>query len=296
MILYFENGRQVRGDVIQRAVLRSDLSPVPLSLEADLRSDPDTTPLLTEGKLLSTADGSAFHIVKSEPVTLNAVQGSRVMAAVRVTALYQPALKIAFVAERAVVLENSSIGAAYQACGATVVGVRSDVRVPRFTCLVGEVPSFGIRRAAHEAGGVLRWRKGVIEFLRYRDLLSSATDLVLPDVGGSQIDSGFLERHQIPTFISTTPEGGIISGHRDKARVVRYSHRKTQLQLNNMSRALVQVGSKKLPYQQELIAGMTVTVAGYKDPLVIVTAVHAVDQRAEPSQYTKLFLAKLEAV
>jgi len=36
MILCFTDGRQIRGDLIQFAALRSDLAQIPLTLEADI--------------------------------------------------------------------------------------------------------------------------------------------------------------------------------------------------------------------------------------------------------------------
>lgn len=294
MILYFSNGLAVRGDTLQRAVLRSDLSPVPMTLEADITSDTETLELLREGGTLSLADGTEFSIVKSEPVTVNASQGDRLISAVRVTALLKSTERVAYVLGRAVILEDTTLAGIYKAVGASISGVLTDITVSRFYAMVGDVPSFQIRQILQEAGGSIRWRSGKLQFLRYRDLVNQPPDLTLSDIGATVTDSGFLERHQIPNFMSLDDTGTVITGAWSKERRVRYTPHKTKLELNNLSRSLVQRQSAKVPYNQSLTAGMTVLVAGEPAPMVVVTAVHTLDGAGDPAQYTKLFLASLE--
>ncbi|MAD95850.1 MAG: hypothetical protein CMB99_00840 [Flavobacteriaceae bacterium] len=298
MILYFENGRQVRGDALLSATLRSDLSPIPITLEADIRSDGETSTLLKEGKTLVLSTGEKMQIVKTRPVVIDAVQSERSISAISVTCLLQSVIQIGYVSPRAIIMEGTTLAAVYRATGASLSGVKSDINIDRFYCLKGHTPSFLVRQVMQTQGGSLRWSGGAMEFLRYRDLMNSAPVLTLSDINARQTESEFLQRHQVPNYFSTDATGGVVTGAWNRDRVTQFSPAKSVLQLNNMSRALVQSHEVKIPYNQSLKAGDTVLVAGRKSPMVIVTAAHALAGAGAGTgsrQYTKLFLARLES-
>ena len=92
MILTLPNGKQIRGDLVKSAVLRSDLSPVPLTLEAEIRADDDMDKRLAEGQIL-TAGSDGLHIVKSNRSIERAAQGGREVSTVRLTALLDLSLR-----------------------------------------------------------------------------------------------------------------------------------------------------------------------------------------------------------
>ena len=147
MILFLENGKQIRGDLIKSAVLRSDMTPVPLTLDADIRGgDEEMDALLAEGKKLSTSAGDLLHIVKSVRVAGRNPQGEREMVAFRVTALLESCLGVALVRQRAIIKESAALSVIYRAAGATLKALDADFPVPRFYCPIGETPSFHIAR------------------------------------------------------------------------------------------------------------------------------------------------------
>jgi hypothetical protein len=294
MILFFENGRQVRGDAIQSAFLRSDLVPVPMSLEADLLSDDETNQMLQQGKVITTGSGDVFEIIKREKVSLASVQDERLRSGVRITAMLQKCLPVAFVRKRAIIKEDSTLSGIYRAAGAAISGIDADFPVPRFCCLVGQTPSFAIQQVLHEEGGTVRWRQGKLQFRRLVDLFRQDPVFTLPDFNSIDTQSGFLERHSVPSCFSTASNGTITLGDTSKARVMRYSPFKSTLRLNNMSKALVRRQPFKLAYNQMLNAGDLVSIAGQAD-MVVITAVHTVENvgRSE-NQYTRVFLGSLE--
>ena len=70
MILYLSNGEQIRGDLIRSAVMRSDMSPVPVTLEAEIRIDEDMAKRLAEGQIIGLGgnnreSGDQLRIIKS---------------------------------------------------------------------------------------------------------------------------------------------------------------------------------------------------------------------------------------
>ncbi len=295
MILFFENGRQARGDAIRSAFLRSDLAPVPMSLEADFLSDEETNQMLQQGKVITTGSGDVFEIIKREKVSLASVQDERLRSGVRITAMLQRCLPVAFVRKLAIIKEDSTLSGIYRASGANISGIDADFPVPRFCCLVGQTPSFAIQQVLHEEGGTVRWRQGKLQFRRLVDLFRQDPVLTLPDFNSIDTQSGFLERHSVPTCFSTGDDGGIAMGDTSKARVMRFSPFKSTLRLNNMSKAIIRRQPFNLAYNQRLNAGDRISVVGQPD-MVILTAVHAVHAGdRKNNQYTRIFLGSLEA-
>ncbi|MEN6662867.1 MAG: hypothetical protein ABFD85_02610, partial [Phycisphaerae bacterium] len=131
MIVTFADGKQLRGDLIKSATLRSDLSPIPLTLEAEIRAGDDgLDKRLAEGQVLNVG-GDALRIVKSKRIAGRTSQGQRDMEAYSVTALLDACQGAAYVRQRAIIKENASLAAIYRAAGATIKGVDADFPVPR---------------------------------------------------------------------------------------------------------------------------------------------------------------------
>ena len=156
MELYFgENGDQrIRGDFIRRAVLRSDLVPIPLTLEAEIRVGTETAAEFDVGRSITTYDGDELEIIKSEHVQQARMQGDDLSGYVRLIATLKPVTPVAFIKPRAVIKHGASLTEVYRACGATLRGIEGDFPVPRFVCLAGEAHTYHIARALQEAGGV----------------------------------------------------------------------------------------------------------------------------------------------
>lgn len=296
MIIALANDKQIRGDLIQSAILRSDLSPIPVTLEADIRVDDGMDKYLAEGQLLTLGSGDAMRIVKSVKVKARAVQGDREMAAIRVTAILDACHSIAFVRSRAVIKENAALSAIYRAAGATLKAVAADFPVPRFCCPIGETPSFHISRVLQEEGGVVRWKAGKLAFFRLPDLFKQKAATDLPSNASDDVESGFLERHEIPWFFSLNDAGSVIYGNRDKPRSVRYSPFKNAQRLRSMSRCLVQRKIVKINYSGQISAGDLINFVG-ADPLCVITAAHVFESGTDgggSNQYTRLWLGSLE--
>lgn len=299
MLLRFETGKEIRGDVLLQACLRYDLAPVPATLEADIRTgDEEAEKLLAEGRILEAGNGEKYHIVKSVRAINRQSQGERQMSARRVTALLDNVKDIAFVRSRAIVKENATLSAVYKAAGASIPPVESDFPVPRFYCLAGDTPSFHIARALQEEGGALRWKAGKMSFFRLADFFAQKPVVTLPDNATDNVESGFLERHEAPWFFSLEADASFIHGNRTKPRSVAFSPFKDAGRLMNMTRCLVHRKVMKITYNAKVAAGDLVQIAdGPK--LVIVTAAHVYetgsDEGTAGRAYTRLWLAGLES-
>lgn len=298
MILFLSDGNQIRGDLIVSAVLRSDLSPIPLTLEADIRAGDETMDgQLEEGQCLTTAADERLFIVKSVKVRNREVQGDREQVVFRITALLEACLPVAYVRDRAIIKEGATLSSIYRAAGATLKGVVSDFPVPRFYCPVGETPSFHVARILQEEGGAVRWKGGKLHFMTLKDMAAQEPVIVLPTSGTERTESGFLERHQAPWFFSLNDSGGFVFGNRSKPRSVRYSPFKTEGRLRNMTRCLIQRRTAKTKYDQTLCAG---DLVAFDDGsrMIVVTVAHVFktgsDSGGGMDAYSRLWLGEVE--
>jgi hypothetical protein len=270
------------------------MSPVPATLEAEIRVDDELRKLLAEGKTIN-CNGDDFRIIKPVGLSGRESQGQHDSSGLQITALLDACHPVTFVRQRAIIKENVVLSEIYRASGATLRAVDGDFKVGRFNCMVGGTPSFKIAQLLQEEGGVVCWKGGKLKFIRLPDLFKQKTAMSLPDNASENVVSGFIERHEIPSFHSLSPTGEIVHGNRDKARTSKFVPGKNEQQLVNMSRCLVQRKISKLAYNDKLYAGDLIEFVG-ASPLVIVTVAHVFQSGTDGSgsnQYSKLWLSGL---
>lgn len=298
MILFLSNGRQIRGDLIDQAILRSDLSPIPVTLEADIRAgDDDFEARLQEGQLLKTVSGDEFYIIKSERTSSRASLGDKELAGFRITALLNCCLSVAYVRSRAIIKENATLSAIYRAAGASVPSIQSDFPVPRFYCPIGQTPTFHIARVFQEEGGVVRWKNSKLQFIRLQGILDGKVVRTLPETAALDVNTGFLERHEVPWFFSLDEAGGFVFGNRDKPRSVQFSPFKNVQRLRNLTRCLIHRKTAKILYDINICAGDVIAFTG-GTKYAVITAAHVFKSGSTDGgateAFTRLWLGEVE--
>jgi len=296
MQLFYDTDKPIRGDFIRRAVLRSDLVPVPLTLEADIRIDAESGPYFTVGRSIHTYANDEMEIVKSEVIPSGRVQGESEAAFVRIIAILKPVKEVSFIKPYAIIKRGATLAEIYRAAGATLRGIEGDFAVSRYTCLVGEVPSYHISRALQEAGGVVRWRNGRLAFISLPGLFQQSPVDTVPAGNAETVDSGFRERHEIPSFYSLDADGQFVFGNRTKTRAVRFQQGANAPTLRNMTACLVVDRVSRFKYAPVIAAGDLVEVQGAGNRAVITAAsvFEAGTDGESPQQYTKLWLGRLQ--
>ena len=300
MNITLSNGDCIRGDLIVSAVLRTDLVPVPITLECTVRYDKDMEPLLKEGCIVRAGlDNPELRIVWASPDRgkFGLEQGSRSVGTISFVAMLDACANIAFRRSKAIIKEGSTLGAIYRACGAQV-NIESDFTVKRFACFVGGVPSYHIAQALQEEAGALVWQYQAkkLKFMRLPDLMGTKPKDAMGDDGIERVKSGFLERHEVPWFYSTDDTGAVVFGNRQKTRSAMYTPLKSSSTLNNMTRALIHAGTSNGRLNLTLNAGDVIDVAGKS--LVIVTTAHVFNSGTDGTgqeQYSRLWLHSLES-
>ena len=293
MILFWENGTQIPSDLVVSYCLRSDLAPVPLALELDIRVFSEIESLTRQGRAITLMSGEEMQIVKREKISLGTVRNDRMEQGVRLTALLKACLPIAFTRRQAIIKEDATLAGIYRAAGASVRAVAADFPVPRFTCLAGETPSYQIRQVLQEEAGVVRWKNGKLEFFRYRDLFRQTPKSFISLTGSFDTQSGLLERHTIPAHFSIRDDGLVVFGNRDKDRSVAFSPVKTIQTLNNMGESLINRAPVTVGFDIRLAAGDLFSTS-MGEPMVAITVVHTYNAtEGQQSETSRLFLGTL---
>lgn len=296
MELYYDKDRLIRGDWIRRAVKRSDLAPIPLTLEAEIRVEPETKKFFEVGKTLATYSGDELEVIKAELIQSGVVQGGERAAYMRLIAILKCVKAVSFIKPTAIIKHRASLAEVYRGAGATLRGIEGDFPVPRFVCVAGEAPTYHIARALQEGGGVVRWRNGKLAFIPLRSLFQQKPVTTIANSAADDMESGFLERHDVPSFYSVNADGEFVFGNRAKARAVRYQPGMSEIALRNMTSCLVLTKTTSVKYDERLAAGDLIEVQGAA-PLVVMTAATLFSAGIDgdpPEQYTRLWLGRLE--
>lgn len=296
MSLLAADGKEIGGDFIIGLTLRSDLAPIPKTLEATIRYDEDIAPLLAEGKTLTAGpDGDQYRIVKSLPTfSAEGQQGGRALASIAVSAYHEKTVTIGFRRAKAIIKEKTSLAQIYAAAGATVT-VQDDISIEKFCCLVGQVPSFAVAKIIQEEGGAVYWTGRSMRFARIEDLAKQAPLYAVGPESVSTIESGFLERHQVPWFYSLDENGAFAFGNRERARAAIYSPRKNVRVLRNGSRCLILRNKLTSLYRPDIQAGAAIQVGAVNN--VVITAAHVLEPGTDGSPtntYSKFWLGEVD--
>lgn len=280
MNIYLKAGSadQIPGDMLLKVAFRSDLAPVPRTLEVTTRIKDGIENHIKEGEFLwGGHENLKYRIVKVNRLKPSGMlQGEDELAAMHAIALLDSCAQIAFRRDRAVIADNATLGSLYRACGATLA-IGDDFTVRRFACFTGNVPSFHLAKAMQEECACLVLRNGRLSVVRLPNLFQQTPKDIIGQVDSADgIESEFMQRHEIPSFFSLADDGSFVFGDRDKTRAVSYLPRTTEIALRNMSRVLVTKKIMDSNMAQQVSAGDLISIKGSN--YAVVTACHYMDQ------------------
>lgn len=285
MIIVTSDGKQVRGELIKSAIIRSDLAPVPVTFEAELRVDGK---LVKDGETI-TAGKYKFKIIKSELIAANDAPGTTKSSYgyFKIIGFIDTCVSVGYVRDKPIIKNNTTLSGVYKASGAVIKSVERDFPVPKFACIAGNVPSFHIAQILQEEAGVVRWKNDKLEFWRIADLLTQKAVITINNNQSENVSSGFLEQHEAPSFFSLNADGGAVQGNKTKARQVLFSPFKDAQRLQNMTRYLSHRKIAAIDYNETLVAGDLVQIQD--GPLLaIITVAHVFESNGK--QYARLWL------
>jgi len=289
-----EDGDMLPTDVVISWRGRSDLAPVPRTLEFTVKLIDGVEKRVAEGaSVWGGRENLRYLIVKTDRAApMGQVQGQSQQQAMKVTALLYSCAKIASARSSAVLQENTTFGQAFRACGA-YAQVENDFAVPRFTCFKGKIPSYPLVQILQEEGAALVLRGGRISAMRLSDM---GKQVPVDNIG--QIDSSakilseYLQLQDVPTYYSTNDSAAMVVGPSSQTRIMDYMPRTDERRLRNASSVLVRSKTVDSNICQHIQAGDVLQVAG--ENLIVITAAHAFEslEGAQESR-SRLWLGSL---
>lgn len=274
MNIIFENGDGLRGDMVLDITHRTSCVPMPVTVEATVRVDSDTDHLLVDGSVFSLGEGGVkyriVHVVSNKG--LSAIQGSRPYAARKFIAILETCKEVAYIQNRAVILEGSSFGEVYRSLGSSIKATK-DVALKHFACLAGTYATEQIAKQLHEEGVLMYWDGKGLCFERCADALKKEPILNLEEDMTESEFSGFKLKHQVPSTYSPSETGSIDKGSKEKKiNGKAYAARTSKMQMSNMQEFFVRRRIFNSEYTPQFNAGQVVVVS--KTRHVILTAAH----------------------
>lgn len=284
----------IRGDLLVRAVLRSDLTPVPQTIEFEVRDTIDSTAIKTGALCRVGREGLEFLIIKETAGGDDGrTQGDRPVKSRQFVGILASCAPVASCLQRSIVRYSSPLGEIYRACGAQV-RIDSEFTVSVFAAYKGMVPSFEIAKALQEEAGALVVIDGRVSFRRLADMTAQAAVVTMSESSAIAVESEFMERHAVPFAFSTNASGGFEMGRSESGRNVIYRPRASQRILNNLSTALIMRRKAQSAFAPHIMAGMRVDIA--QKPYVVITAAHVFEAGGdgqEGEQTTRLWLGEV---
>lgn len=288
MNLYTNNNAPI-GNRLVSAILRYDLVPVPVSLEAVIYADDELIPKLTIGKRLRLENGITLSIVASRQEINPVIKDGKLISSVFVIAVFAPTAPLLDNTKRATALTGTSIGQIYKALGATAV-FGSDIGVKDFVCLAGQLPTQSIALALQKEAGVVRYKDGKLHAVSLDNLFKqpphTLTDTAVQWLANTQNTA------QTPNYYSVDKDGYEVLGQ-SKGGQVGYLPNCDERQLNNLKKVLVCRGVMSRA-MLDIPAGDVVAVGGKS--YVVLTHAIRVDTASVggvPAMLSKLWIADL---
>lgn len=288
------DGSALRGDLVTRVVLRTDLTPVPSSVEITVVQTRETLAAIRSGAVVRVGASQAeYRLEKVQRLDGMVRRGEREFSAMRATGFLNSCAALARPLSRSIIREGSSFAEIYRSIGADAQ-IGADFTVPSFAALIGMSPTPAIARVLQEEGACVFYAGGKLQFRRLQELASAKAIISYEEDRTEAVDSDTLERHGVPFAFTTLADNTISATKRETGRGVVYRPRADARILNNMGVALVTRRKKREGLSPDFNAGTRVDIAGRAH--IVVTAAHVrqiPDEGESGEEFTQLWLGEV---
>lgn len=291
--IQLSDGSQIGGSNLISAIYRTDLVPVPITLELVVKADDRLHGLLAINQILFTPKNVSMTIVKSQVINEQSIKVGKRIAAIHVIAVLSGCEALLGVTKKAVSLDNTSFNEVYRALGAKV-RIKRDIKLASFVCLKGQMPTVAIAAALQKESAVICHNDQGLSVMRLNELMTG--DAVMFDKSAVHwIDNPNSVRHSNTNYLSIDDNGSDIIGSVRSERSIQYYPRADNRELQNLRRILITKGTITRQIDERLDAGRLITVEDKR--LVVLTGAHRYDSGAfggPAVMATKAWLAQIE--
>lgn len=277
MRITFEDGASVASQDLLSVRLRTDLVPVPVSLELVVQRNAELASRLVDQAKLWLGD-MPLTIVKTEDYRSQLLRDGMAIGGIKVIAVLQGCESLLYPASRAVILSATSFAEVYRACGATVT-FAEDVPLPDFVCLKGQIPTMGIARCLQQEAACLRYTEQGLSVVRLSQLFQGEPIAAFDPSDVTWISNQAVVSASIPKTVSIASDGSsVVQADGNDSRSVIYRARLDHRQIQNLRTVLVTHATLQRPLNPDWQSGRWVQVGDRR--LVILTALQRIDTAA----------------
>ena len=292
IIIVAKTGHVISGADLVTATLRTDLVPVPVTLELTALSTPELDKALVVGAELLVGDiGISITIIKAMPIKTQTIKNGRRIGGVACTGVLSSCNQLMVPVNHAIDLTDTTFGGAVRASGATIA-IANDLPLPRFVCFKGQTPSHQIAKYLQQEAAVVVFRRGQLSIIKIDALLADEPIGNYDSSAIAWIDSPNVQATKTPSFVSIGIDGSTVEGENTTTgRPVSYLPGLDTRQLKNLEKVLITRGTMIRPLDYKLQAGQVIQVGKMK--LVILTSANHVNTSTNSVMATKVWLASL---
>ena len=294
IIIVASTGHMISGADLITATLRTDLVPVPVTLELVAASTPTLDKALVVGSELLVGElGISITLVKAIPVKTQVIKDGRRIGGIACTGVLTSCKKLREPVNNAINLTDTTFGGAIRASGATIA-IADDLPLPRFVCLKGQTPSIQLAKYLQQEAAVITFRRGRLSILKVDSLLAAEPIAKYDPSAVAWINNPTVHAAKTPSFVSIGTDGSTVEGENTTpGKPVLYMPGVDTRQLKNLEKVLITRGIMLRPLDYKLQAGQVVQVGSKK--LAILTSANHVNTSVASSSVmaTKVWLVSL---
>lgn len=263
MLIYLDNNQQISGSDLLSAILRYDLVPIPVTLELTVNATDTLKNELVVGKSLLLANGVELAIVKVQAFNNNAIKEGKRLGALAVIAVIAGCEPLLAVTKKATIRDSVNLSEIYRSLGAKARFL-SDIKINRFVCLKGQMPTKAIALALQKESAVIVYDSELRGFTvrRINELVNQQNPTLYDPSQVQWLSNPSMVSRLNTNFLSIDSNGSDVLGEVTSGKKVNYIPRVDNRELNNLKRILVTRGIITRPIDERLQAGKAVVVNG----------------------------------
>lgn len=298
MRIVLSDGQSISTDRFISGVIRFDCTPIPATLEFQVKLTPEMDAQLQENSVIRVGDNYLELIIVKRVINNTAIiKGSENIVLGAYIAVIHGCEKLITPVQKAILLEGTTIGSAMRACG-NKLKVQSDVPLVRYFCALGATPTYEIaRKCAEEASVIYCSASGKIIVMRLTQIMNQEPKGYFNKESIQWIQNPHKLSQSIPTYQTINTDGSTVEGSLTNGSTTAFYPNLDARRLKNLSTVLVVRGTVVQPYSPQYLAGDAVMIDDKK--YIILTVAHRFDTGAmgSPSvSASKFWLAEVVKV
>lgn len=298
MRIVLANSKTIGFDQLVTAILRTDCTPVPITLEFQVRMDDELLEQLKEKSIIHvTNDDIPLKIIYAIVDDTAIIKDDKQVKVGSFIAILDGCENIIKPSSKAIYLQNTSIGAVLKACGVRTP-ISEDVPLLKFFVPLGETPTFMIARALIEEAAVMFIdENGKIAIRRLSSIMQGNPKLKINASSIKWISSEARVRAEVPTYLTVNKDGSTVEGEIKPGTTAKYIPLLDQRRLKNISTALVTKGITQRAFSPDIASGDIFEADGSN--YVVLTGAHRFDTGGTGKQSasaSKFWLAQVESI